>query len=1010
MRYRSLLACSVLGLSLLAATPAVNTYAQTAAPAAQAQASMPVYYRVVMDAAMVYPDNLKERREMVMDFERVGDNWGAIYFFSRNYNMGTHKGAVKEAKLSGDTITLKIGTDVTPDKWIPGGQGSYTLTLKKTGEGTYEGTYTGNFRGVDLKGTATATTYTPQRDTAWRPLAPQEHPRLLFRESDLPDLRKKAQTPFGKAAVEKIQAQGTPMAMGFMYQLTGDKQWAKRAEADAELYLNGTKPGGDPFVPKKPLWAQLEQLAMVYDLCYDALSDDYKARYRAWAADMAFQIFFAPEALGTTNWHVVSNHVANVYSGITLNSLVLFDEPSPPPAEPTPPYLEDTLAPAPADYKPGEGVPVVTFVPGKSPTEWIHTNALRKATPDDPREQFYGLEKATPAIGSKVKVGDFELTFEKMTDDKKSEVPHGGMKVYHLIEAAATSKAKEPFTMVLHTVLDVKEPGTFVVSNPVSRANLAQLSLNGKLLASGQVIKLEKGLYPLTQMVQWRMRWGEIAPLLSVATDKDIEAWAKQKEQLQTGYQTKLANFAAVKENWKRTAGGDPAFTRMYRLARFTSHLHCDHAVGKGGFQGEVGGYSVDASSGHAKLWPIFKRVMGYDLTPNNEYPDYIPRKIIGGPQDINGTSHIGGDYFASLLPTIRAEWQPEILQAWHDDMKVTGPDNITNVLNDDPVRSFVTYPLEMKPAPIGTKLPKVWQAPGLGYYALRSGWDKDAFIVQAFAKAQIINGWNGENAGTYRLRGLGINWAGGPTDRVRQRQQENVVWMPEADISEGSRGKVTFVGAEDATLNLTMNLDEVYERKGRYWHTKYGNLRYPNQPSEKNPEIPAASGITGKRAMAFDMSGLGGVPMLYAIVDRIDGGNDIERKWLIQPPVSTVGNKSNLSQVVKATDNGFVIQPPGATSSLRGMFAYPAKVEVSTEPMQYKVIKAWGKGQGQELTIPVNAAMVKGKDHFFFVATVSPDGKHPDVQTSGSGLDATVTIGKRTIKFDGEKIVLGQK
>jgi hypothetical protein len=49
-------------------------------------------------------------------------------------------------------------------------------------------------------------------------------------------------------------------------------------------------------------------------------------------------------------------------------------------------------------------------------------------------------------------------------------------------------------------------------------------------------------------------------------------------------------------------AGGDPVFARMLRLGHFTSWLHCTDAVGRGGFQGEVGHYHMDACSGHAKL------------------------------------------------------------------------------------------------------------------------------------------------------------------------------------------------------------------------------------------------------------------------------------------------------------------------------------------------------------------------------------------------------------------------
>jgi hypothetical protein len=57
----------------------------------------------------------------------------------------------------------------------------------------------------------------------------------------------------------------------------------------------------------------------------------------------------------------------------------------------------------------------------------------------------------------------------------------------------------------------------------------------------------------------------------------------------------------------------------------------------------------------------------------------------------------------------------------------------------------------------------------------------------------------------------------------------------------------------------------------------------------------------------------------------------------------------------------------------------------------------------------------VKKEDHggrlpptvFFAVMTVQ-EGAAPEVRASGEGRDAVVTVGRRTIRFDGTKIVLG--
>jgi hypothetical protein len=974
---------------------------------------MPVYYRVVLDRGVTYPERPEDARDLMLDLEQIGDQWGAVYGVARNYNMPFHKGAVSDAKVSGDTITLKIGMDIQSDKWIPGGQGVYEIALKRQADGKWTGPFTGKFKDIPVKGQATATTYAPQRASDFLPIAPQEHPRLLFRKHELEKLRAKAKTPFGQAAMKKLEANGTPASFGLLYQLTGDKQWAEKAVTEAEEYLAGRKPPGDPFVPKRPLWGQLEQLALVYDLCYDALPSDFKSRYRAWIADLAFQLYFATEALGVTNWHVVSNHVANVYAGVLMAALALFDEPAPAPQEPTPPFLDDVLPPA-KDFVAAPGVPVVPLTPGKSPTEWLHSEPLRQATPDDPRDVFYGLEKLRPTPGTTVKVGDFTVTLDKMDEKNRSTDNIGGLAVGHLIEADAKAKAKEPFTMVAYTVVDVKEPGQFVVQNPVSRANLAQLSLNGQLLANGQVVRLEKGLYPLMVMVQWRMKWGHIAPMLQAATEQHVAEWKQKSEQIGQGYETKRSSFAQLKAEWERTGGGDPAFARLLRLARFTGALHCTDAVGRGGFQGEVGGYSVDAMSGFAKAWPMYRRVMGFDLSPGEEYPSVIPRKLVGGPQDINGTTAIPDEMFPALFASIRPEWQPEILTAWHNELKVTGPGDIANVLNADPVRAFLSYPLDMRPAPIGTKLPLVWEAPDFGYYAFRSGWDDHAFIAQVFLKSQVIKGWNGPNAGTYRLRGLGQNWATGPTDRVRRREQENVVWCPEINLDEGARGHLTHFEANDKTCVLSANLDEVYEHDGLYSLSSYGHLRRANMPP-KDGHLPALSGMTGARSIAFDYSGLSGAPCLFAVVDKIIGGAGQKRLWLFQPPLSATpatGKKtgpSPISQIVKPGDRGFTVQPPGVTGSLRGVFAHPAAPTVNTEPLSFTYTKTWGQQRGQVITVKVDAMSVPGEDNFFFVGTVAT-GEHPPVQVQGSGLDAVVTVGKRTVRFDGQKIVLGKK
>ena len=977
-----------------------------------ATAEPPRHYQLVLENALYQGGDQSNPREIVLDLEQSGGEWGPVYGLARNYNMGCHRGAVTEASEDGGGISLRMALSITPDKWVGGGEAEYAVELERLASGLLEGRFSGTFNGAAVGGRASGSLYAPEPAPGHVPLAPQEHPRLLLRKADLPALRKKAGTPFGQAAVKRMQQMATPACLGFLYQLTGEREWAEKAEREAEEYMAGRKPAESPFVSMMANWARLEQLALVYDLCHDALSPDFKARYRAWIGNFAYQVYFAPENMGRgVNWIPVSNHSANIYSGLTLSALALFDEPAPEPPAPVAPFLDDELPPA-DGFTPGDGVPVVALVPGVSPTEWLQTEPLRAVTPDDPREVFYGLESVDPRPGTQVKIGEHTLTFSTMPPENRSTASYGGLHVGHFLEADASAKLRQPLTMAVYTVIRVDEPGEFVFRCPVSRSNLAQASLAGRLLEDGQVVRLRPGLYPLMTMVQWRMKWGAISPSLSAVTPEAAEAWRKRAAQLRAKHESRLRSHAAELAEWRRT-GGDPAFARLLRLSRFTSAIHCVEAVGRGGFQGESGHYSNDACSGHAKLWPVYRRVMGYDLTPDGEYADYLPRKVVGGPQDITGTTTIDDQILPALFPVVRPEWQPEMLTVWLRQAKVADPALPVEVLRADPVRAFMSFPLDMDPAPVGTRLPLSWAAPGLGYYCLRSGWGDDAFVAQVFIKNRVLAGWSGKNAGTYRLRGLGRDWACGTTDRNRNREQENVVLFPQRDLADGARGRLTDLAFGDGTLAISLNLDDVYESDGRYSYSKMGNVRTLVLPGKDingvERTVPSASGIRGMRSLAFDFTGLCGAPCLFAVVDRIEDADGEPRTWLFQPPSEPKKRAKDAPPLVQADEHGFRIAPADTEASLSGRFVHPASVEVDTKGRVWEYVKTWGNGRGKTERKTIKCVSVQGGDNFFFVGTVA-NGPHPKMTVSGSGLDAVVTVGDRTVRFDGQRILLERR
>jgi len=934
----------------------------------------------------------EDAKLLILDLEREGSQWGPVYGVARDHNQSFHKGAVLESEVIGATHRIKVGMFFHDDRWVKGGWGLYEIEFRDD-RGPH-GAFQGVFNGEAVNGAVRGKAYIGGSDPSFVPPQPQEHPRLLFRKRDGGALRDKLKTPFGEAARQRLAASGGLAASGLLYQLTGDRSWLEKGLAAAWPYVQKVKVGGDPFQPLKPLWPQLEQTALFYDLCREGLAEDYRKAYLAWVANNVYAVFYAPETLGQTNWHVVSNHVANIYSGMLLTALAVFDEPGTLTAEDlVEPFLEELIPPLDENIARTAGIEE-PLVPGKSPSAWLHTPLLPHAIAFDPREVFWGLDQWSPVAGGPVRLWRFNVELSQREIPSHRE--QGGLALGEMLKAGADARLEQPVTVAAYAVVKVEQPGWFVVRNPSTRANTAQLAINGRCVMDGQVVRLDAGPYALTLLAQWRMRWGALAPHLAPADGQAMTLWRARAESLKQEYAIRKAYYQALIQ-W--SGQSDPVFQELFRLARFAGRLHCDHAVGRGGFQAEVGHYSIDAMSGFAKAWPIFRRVMGYDLSDGEEYPSVIPRKLIGGPQDINGTTELPLGFLASLFPAVREEWKPEILEAWHQKAGVTGSETVDKVLAHEPVFTFINYPLGMTPAPLGTKLPLVWEAPDMGYYALRSGWTPDAFIAQVFSKSRHIGGWNGPNAGTYRLFGLGTEWARGPTDRVRRRVEENVVILPELDLADGACGEITYFKSDGRSMVVSMRLDDVYDYDGRFGYARYGKARYrrPGGP-------PEPSGIQARRSVAFDFSGKAGVPCLFAVVDRIEGAEGQKRVWLYQFAPHAKGKVRSASVIPSQT--GFIQQAEGTAARLHGTFIYPQPATVRTEPLSYTYVKTWGQQRGQKITVKINALTAESHDHFFFVGMVTEQ-EPPAIERQNDGLKSVLRIHGRVIRFDGENLLL---
>ncbi|MBM4019147.1 MAG: hypothetical protein FJ288_12610 [Planctomycetes bacterium] len=967
---------------------------------------------------------------LVLNLKRSGNHWERVWGIAGDVTNSPHTGRVAGGALTDSGGELAIEMNIAGDAFTreSGGRARYKVTLARNAAGSLEGNYDGTYRDVPVKGWAAAFVQPPCEARAapnFVPAKPGEHPRILFRAADLPRLREKTETPFGQAAMARMT---DIIGLGIRYQLTGDRKLADEARAMAED-LMGKGTASDQFGHN--VGDRSEKVAVAYDLCYGAWPPDFRTkveRYLVWTSHM---VMFHQTGLNRgINWHVCSNWSAPLYTGVGFAGLALWREKGPQPPKPPPPATGAEVQPA-ADYTPGKGVPVAKFQDGEMPAEWIYVGGFKPAEGEDPLAAIGGAAKARPEVGASVSCGGRSETFRPLSREKDKgywSTPNM-MRGKDMIDITNAIGRVYFSTSFFYTVIENDKPRWVEVSTGNAAA---EVYLAGVRLVEGDCARIDKGLYPVMVAVSIGSTdpWGRI-----LMQPRLIEQTAEQAKVLvartRAEHEERIKDWEYDVAEWNRLDGASVEYMNVFEMGRLMMRLHCREAVGTGGFQSEVGHYSSIATRGPARYAPAYRRMFGEDLSPYGDITHFVPRKMFahvyppGGKaiaQDINGTPGVEPFYFAYLFPIVPDEWKPAVLWGWNYHAGVTDKESTAKVLEWEPVYAFLNYPLDLEPRPPQGILPLAWEAPDFGYYAFRNRWEgKDDIIAQVFLRAHNLGGWNGPNGGTFRLLGLGHIWAYGPTDRNRSRWEENVVVLPEnPEINENAQCRLTYVKTEkDGSGVVAMNMDDIYatapiDEKGKKprLYERYYNVR--RDVAFKD------SGITGLRSIAIDYSGKCGAPCLLVVVDKIAGGKS--KVWVWQAAAGTgktgktegAGRRSAPAEpgieAAKAQGNVFTIDR--GDTNLRGTFIAPSPVKLTAEIRAKTMIGGAGSSAGKTLDRPIPGIFAEGGDPTagdFFVVVTLQRGDPPPVKVEGAGLAAKVTVGRRTVAFDGQKIVLGE-
>jgi hypothetical protein len=967
---------------------------------------------------------------LIVFLARDGEHWDRAVGVAGSFNPMLHVGLVEQARVSDQAMDLTLGMDIVGDSYVPGGRGDYKVSLKAGANGVFAGTYAGTFRGVAVQGRAEGRVLPPAKTIpgASPPIAAGEHPRILFRKSDLPALREKAKTPFGQAVLAKAT---DPIGLGIQYQITGDKKYAEQAREAVDRLIDH-KYGATPTPGSHHglfHWGWTwENPAVAYDLCYDAWDDAFKKRVERFVTLWAERILWQRGMFNTQGQYSYGNgEASSLYYGVSLGALTFLGEKGPEPAKPVAPDPIVDVPPA-KDYKPGKDVPVVPLSAPISPAKWLATPAIRAWIADDPLKALGGAAACRPEAGTAFSFEGASYEFKPL--DPKFVPERGGIYLNvgkslspgHVKRGPGPEIAREgPITLCLYTVLDNAEPQWVKVNAGFTRFGYQQFVLAGHTLMHGQVVKLDKGLYPLLVIMRVKARWDTLTPGFDAAGEKDVEASKATMARYQQQYANDLKQWEYDAAAWKRSGGTDQDFRRLFEITRYMMYLSCRESVGTGGAQPVTSAESYEVGLHPALYAAAYRVCFNKDLSPFGDITHALPRRIFahiypesGAPfsQEIHGPNAVQMDFFAYNFPLVPEPWKPAVLWAWHRHAGVTGaagPADAVKLIGPakwyTPPRAFVNYPLGLEPKPPQGIFPLTWEAPDFGYYGFRNGWKgKDDFLVQVWLKSGVSKGYAMPNAGTFRILGLGHEWViGYPSVRLdNKRYFDPVVLFPEDGINDDGEAHAMYVKMEpDGSGALTADLREVYCKKLDY--EKYGNIARETTFQD--------SGITGLRAYAVDYSGACGAPCLFVLVDKITGGKSKVWPWYLAG-VSFDGQTGKVSgtgedfKKTKVEGNGVTVSKDDGTT-MRMTFAGPANPVVKAEVRTLKFQQTYNRGEASFTAPGIFASGADPTDGNFFVIVTIQKGPAPQVKIEGKGLEAKATVGNRRIAFDGRKIVM---
>ena len=837
-------------------------------------------------------------RSLDLHLSRRNGKWESdVWGFARSYNQATHEGVLRVVQESGKMTRLRIEMLVLDDPWVQGGFAEYDVTLTHEPDKGTNGAHTGWFNGLDMSGTVgVVVAELPPPPEDYRPVEKGEHPRLLFRKHEIPELRKRAETEWGRRILKAIRARlavepdardngvDRSIGQGFLYSVFGEEEHGKAAAKHVRDRVWEVRLGGHAHNVARGLL----MLAITFDLVHDQLTPrdlDLLSKQFCAAGGIVNQ---RKGLYGNWNNGPNSNWTAIGTGGAGMAMLAMLRERGrlglTAPAPCTPAEQFKALSTRPAG-------PVWEFKPDTLITNWL-----------------YGAGKTTlsPLPVSAVQTPKVEYL---------DHVPAC------LVLPGAGPSTTTYLSTVVHAPQGISE-GIFRCIHPAGFRGV-NIWMDGRPIPEAAGVRLDPGQHRILLEVTGRI----ICPRFAGAhVGPMIGKWRRFKRQVAQYEQ----GAAAYRETGERQ---DPPI--LLRTVQRHATAWGTHAVGDHGWKTETETYQIISVHMLIPFAAAYERVMGRPLARGTGFDWVLPlamaRGCGGGAGGYGGKGAMGlsSSFLAQGLNLSETSLIPAM--QWELERRVADDEQLKRMSCWTLVSAYVNRDATRKTRPPSEIMPTTVVDRRKGAFILRNRYrDHDDFVTHLFLQTERPRGpaWFLREQGSFRISGLGTAWAigGGQGKREKEYEKENVV-VVEPNTGRGL-GKTLYFEQPEPGVGIVG-----------------GDLTgFHNTPTNYN--------ITATRHMAVDYTERAGVPALFAIVDRVTG-KDRKKSWTmytdgrdvtVDGPTFTIGQKRGTASL-----RGLVVSPPGATPTVTGS---RITVDSDADNVDYFVLMTVQKGKPPEVAV----------------------------------------------------------